>query len=246
MLISNQFTQYKQAIRSLPGGVALSKEHLLVGDFLMAQSGALHMYYAPHNEYIRDGARICVIGLTPGWSQMRVAMQTAKASLAEGLPDEEVCRRAKEAAAFAGTMRLHLIGMLDALELHRHLGVASCGELFGAQRDLLHTTSLLRYPVFVGARNYSGAHPPLLSNPFLTSAALDAQQELGWLPQALIIPLGKTVEQVLRLLVRQERLDAGRILWGFPHPSGANGHRQKQFAEQRETMRRMIETWFQR
>jgi hypothetical protein len=138
-------------------------------------------------------------------------------------------------------MRTHLIDMLDTLELHRYLGAGSCGDLFQDQHELLHTTSLLRFPVFVAGNNYNGTHPPLLTNPFLNQTALRSlQDELSLMNQPLIIPLGKNVEQVLQQLVADGMLDAGNCLWGFPHPSGANGHRHKQFASHQESMRNKI------
>jgi len=97
--------------------------------------------------------------------------------LEDGFSDEEICRKAKEAASFAGTMRIHLIDMLNALELHRHLNIASCGQLFQEYRELLHTTSLLRFPVFVSKKNYSGTAPNLIANRFLMNAALSVYFE---------------------------------------------------------------------
>ncbi|WP_028550613.1 uracil-DNA glycosylase family protein [Paenibacillus sp. UNC451MF] len=245
MYISNHFKKYKQAILRLPKDTVLTKEVLLVDDFLMERSGQLEMYYAPHNEYSNPSAKVVIVGLTPGWNQMRIAMQEARFGLEEGISDEEVCRKAKEAARFAGTMRNELIRMLDALELHRYLTILSCGALFHEQQRLLHSTSLLRYPVFVSKNNYSGTHPNLLSSEFLLKTALSFMlEELKPMKQALIIPLGKRVEDVLQLLVREGRLDAEQCLWGFPHPSGANGHRHKQFAYHQEAMRNRIKALF--
>lgn len=241
MLISSHLNKYKQTILGLPEDKMLSKAELLASDLLMKRSGLLEMYYAPHNEYVNPAAKVVIIGITPGWTQMRIALQAAKAGLKAGLSDEAVCRLAKEAAGFAGTMRTHLIDMLDALELHRYLGAGSCGDLFQDQHELLHTTSLLRFPVFVAGNNYNGTHPPLLTNPFLNQTVLRSlQDELSLINQPLIIPLGKNVEQVLQRLVADGMLDARDCLWGFPHPSGANGHRHKQFASHQESMRNKI------
>jgi hypothetical protein len=243
LLISNHLKRFKQAMLSLPKDKTLSKEDLLVDDFLMERIGKLEMYYAPHNEYINPSAKVVIIGLTPGLTQMRIAMQEAKVGLEEGLSDEEVCRKAKEAARFAGTMRIHLIDMLNALDLHRHLNIPSCGELFQEHRVLLHTTSLLRFPIFVAKKNYNGTHPNLISNQCLKKAALmSVSEELKIMKQALIIPLGKMVERVLHLLVQAGELDAEQCLWGFPHPSGAKGHRQKQFARHQLNMKNKIKT----
>ncbi|WP_449599293.1 hypothetical protein [Paenibacillus sp. Marseille-Q9583] len=210
MLISNHLQQYKAALLSLPKGTVLSKDDLQVDKLLMKRSGKLEMYYAPHNEYINPSAKVIIIGLTPGFTQMRIAIQEAVIGLKAGLLDEEVCRKAKEAARFAGSMRSTLIHMLDTLGLHQYLNLTSCDQLFQKQQTNLHTTSLLRFPVFVEKKN-------------------------------LIIPLGKTVEGMLQLMVSEGKLDDHRCLWGFPHPSGANGHRFKQFASQQENMTKTLQ-----
>lgn len=241
MLLSNYLHQYKSAILSLPKGTVLTKEDLQVDKLLMERNGKVEMYYAPHNEYINPSAKMIIIGLTPGFTQMGLAIQEAIIGLEAGLPDEEVCRTAKEAARFAGSMRNTLIHMLDTLKLHQHLNLTSCEELFQQQQTILHTSSLLRFPVFVDKKNYSGTQPKLLSNSFLRAQALSSlREELNILSRALIIPLGKTVESILQLLVSAGELDKQRCLWGFPHPSGANGHRYKQFASHQEQMMKIL------
>jgi hypothetical protein len=62
--------------------------------------------------------------------------------------------------------------------------------------------------------------------------------------EPLIIPLGKTVEDVLKSLVEADLVNPRHCLFGFPHPSGANGHRRKQFMESRAEMARVIEGFF--
>lgn len=241
MLLSTYLQQYKSAILSLPKGTVLTKEDLQVEKLLMERNGKVEMYYAPHNEYINPSAKVIIIGLTPGFTQMGIAIQEAIISLEAGLSDEEVCRTAKEAARFAGSMRNTLIHMLDTLKLHQHLNLTSCEELFQQQQTILHTSSLLHFPVFVDKKNYSGAQPKLLSNSFLRAQALSSlREELNILSRTLIIPLGKTVESILQLLVSAGELDKQRCLWGFPHPSGANGHRYKQFASQQEQMVKIL------
>lgn len=247
MHFSTQLQRYKQAILSLPKGTVFIKEELLTDPFLVDREGKLEMYYAPHNEYVNPSAQVVIVGLTPGWAQMRIAIQEARMGLEEGLSDEDVCRRAKEAARFAGTMRTELIRMLDALELHRHLNIFSSEALFHVDQKLLHSTSLLRYPVFVDMKNYSGTNPNLLSSPFLMEKVLASMKdELEIMNHALVIPLGKRVEDVLQLLVEKGKLNAEQCLWGFPHPSGANGHRHKQFALQKEAMSKRLESYFGR
>lgn len=60
---------------------------------------------------------------------------------------------------------------------------------------------------------------------------------------ALLIPLGKTVEQVFHKLFREGKLANHYCLFGFPHPSGANGHRKKQFLEQKNSLIASVKEW---
>ncbi|MBE1443774.1 hypothetical protein [Paenibacillus sp. OAS669] len=245
MPFPTQLQRYKQAILSLPKDTVLTKGELLTEEFLVDRDGKLEMYYAPHNEYRTPSAAVAIVGLTPGWAQMRIAIQEARIGLEEGLPDAEICKRAKDAARFAGTMRSELIRMLDALELHHHLQIPSCESLFQEHQELLHSTALLRYPVFTDKNNYSGTRPELMSNEFLRNHALSSiREEMDIMNRALVIPLGKRVEEVLQLLVNEGKLKGVQCLWGFPHPSGANGHRHQQFAEHQEAMRGKIEAYF--
>jgi hypothetical protein len=240
MSLSLHFQEYKEAMLTLPADRALTKEDLLTDKFLMNRHGSIETYYAPHNEYVNPAARVVIIGITPGFSQMRAAYQIARAGLAEGLPETEICKRAKEGASFAGSMRHNLVSMLDQLGLPDYLGLSTSGELFEQQRSLLHTTSLLRYPVFVNQRNYSGSAPDLLSSSYLWEMShLSILKELSLLErkeQALIIPLGIKVEAALSMLIREGKLTASQCLSGFPHPSGANGHRYSQFSARFKSM----------
>ncbi|PZE20162.1 uracil-DNA glycosylase family protein [Paenibacillus xerothermodurans] len=241
MLSSNLFTRYVPAITKLPLNQRLTKDDLLTEDFLLHQEGKISVYYAPHNEYINVLARVLIVGITPGWNQMELAFRKARGYLEQGLPYEEICKKVKADARFAGSMRSNLIEMLNALELHRWLGVTSCDALFKGEGELLHTTAMLKYPVFVDRRNYTGHQPPLLSHAYLKEQAYQSlQTEATLLDRPLIIPLGKTVESVLHLLAAEDVIRTEQCVWGFPHPSGANGHRLKQFEQSFDSMKSII------
>ncbi|SDS90194.1 hypothetical protein SAMN05444162_2561 [Paenibacillaceae bacterium GAS479] len=98
---------------------------------------------------------------------------------------------------------------------------------------MIHTTSVLPCPVFRDGTNYSGHQPPISRNPFLLETAVrHMTDELNQLEQPpLLVPLGKAVEDVLRVLQERGLMREEQVLWGFPHPSGANGHRHAQFRE---------------
>ena len=63
-------------------------------------------------------------------------------------------------------------------------------------------------------------------------------------PDALIIPLGKSVEEVLNDMVEDKILKKEQCLFGFPHPSGANGHRKAQFEQNKSNLLTIVENYF--
>jgi len=128
--------------------------------------------------------------------------------------------------------------MLDALNLPNFLGIHSSSDLFCKDNSLLHSTSVIRYPVFIGTQNYTGNNPRLVKSPFLMRFTRQILvPELESIPNAVIVPLGKSVEEVLTILAAEKRIRPGCWLSGFPHPSGANGHRVRQFNENRASLK---------
>ncbi|MCS7463881.1 hypothetical protein N0M98_27620 [Paenibacillus doosanensis] len=235
--------EYEERIRALPPGRPLTKTDLFTPDFLLSGQGDLEMYYAPHNEYVQTGARLLIVGITPGWTQMELAFRQARDALQAGMPLAEAARSAKLAARFSGSMRSNLTGMLDQLGLKEALGLSSCAELFeGPHEKLLHTTSLLRYPLFRRGSNYTGHTPRLDKSAYLMKLVRGAfPRELALLGQPLlVIPLGQTVEAALALLEAEGSIPHQACLRGFPHPSGANGHRHKQLEEHLDSLRRQV------
>ncbi|ACT01659.1 conserved hypothetical protein [Paenibacillus sp. JDR-2] len=245
MRVDSKFEQYEGFIRALPLKTCYRPNDLLVPELFMQREGPIEMYYAPHNDYGNPQASIMIVGITPGWTQMEVAIRTANQSMFMNKSVQEICKEAKMAARFAGSMRNNLIQMLNELNLPAFCGIADSKELFEEECPLLHTTSLLRYPVFINKKNYNGHSPELSKNAFLRNFAYQSiMSELQTLNNApLIIPLGKTVEKMFSLLLTENKIKEKQILWGFPHPSGANGHRLKQFEQSRKQMLEIIRNY---
>lgn len=160
------FDVFAPSIRALPNRERLNKDDLLTSEFRLYHDERLAVYYAPF-DYVNEGAKVAVVGITPGWTQMEIAHRSASRDLRAGLVSEEALRRAKQWASFAGSMRKNLVAMLDDLGLPACLGVKSTETLFAEDHALLHTTSMIRYPVFVKGRNYAGHSP----NPLKTAIA---------------------------------------------------------------------------
>jgi len=178
--------------------------------------------YAPFDHVNRD-ARVVIVGITPGRQQMELAVKAARDALASGASREEALARAKVHASFGGQMRKNLVKMLDAVGVNSWLGVETTASLWGEDAGLAHFTSAIRYPVFVEGGNYTGSNPRLGRTPQLFSmSAKWLAEEIEALPEALFVPLGDVVDEVLAEVGRRRGLGSDRILTGLPHAAGSN------------------------
>lgn len=231
---------YKPAIMKLPIKDKYTKEELLTEDFLIEKENNIEIYYAPHNEYINPKAKILIVGITPGFVQMNTAISTARKELEYSNDIEEIQYKCKVAGRFSGSLRKNIISMLDEIKLNEILNIDSCSELFGKKDYLMHTVSLIPYPVFVKKQNYTGHTPKLLKSSFLMryiyNNFIDEIHKLENFENILLIPLGKAVEEVLLKLSEEKLITEKQILRGFPHPSGANVNRLVQLEENKENM----------
>jgi hypothetical protein len=236
------FGRYRDQIATLPRG-ALTRDVLLDGRFRLHQGAGFAVHYAPF-DHVNRRARIVLVGLTPGWQQMRLAFETARDQLRAGADEERTLWTVKQQASFAG-MRSRLVQWLDGIGVGAALGLTTAGELFDARAELLHTTSVVRYPVLTGTDlgNWSGGRPAI-SEPALSGIVRDAlAPELAAIGDALVVPLGVTVEKGLRALAAGGQLDPARSLFGFPHPSGLNAQGLGRYREQQPRLRRQVASW---
>ncbi len=233
------FHKYRDSILRLQ---KIEKSSIFSNDFLLCDDSDLKVYYSPHNEYINCSARIVIIGITPGWRQTYLAFQTAKTGLDKEESDERICFQCKMKARFEGTMRSNLVAMLDELGLQHRIGLPSCADLFLTDNNLLHTTSIIKYPCLYRDKNYGGHTPPIMDSHILRNYVENSfLEELCCIENgALVIPLGVAVETVFRDIGIHRILPQGEILWGFPHPSGLNAHRFFQFNRNRENLLQTI------
>ena len=239
---------YKDIIKKLPLKDKYTKEELLTEDFLLDKENNIEVYYAPHNEYINSEAKIFIIGITPGFQQMSTAIAMARKELEYNNNIEEMQYKCKVAGRFSGSLRKNIISMLDEIRLKNVLHLNSCSELFGKKDYLLHTVSLIPYPVFVKKQNYTGHTPKLIKSEFLMKYIynnfINELRQLDDYRDVLLIPLGKAVEEVLDKLEKEGYIDNKQILRGFPHPSGANVNRLNQLEENKEGLIKFIEDKF--
>ncbi|MEO0375782.1 MAG: uracil-DNA glycosylase family protein [Cyanobacteria bacterium P01_A01_bin.17] len=247
------FEAYAASVQTLATTETLSKAQLLIPRFHLHSEGQLEIYYAPLG-YVRTEAKVALVGLTPGWQQMELSYRLAAELIVNpdtGQDTQWVMSEIKRRMSFAGPMRRNLLKMLDELGFAEGMGLTSSSAIFEDQADLVHTTSALRYPVFyrnghIGSlRNYTGHNPKMLSRDIQIQMVEQLLgKELSQLSQALIIPMGEGATQAVRRLVEIDVIDEGQCLFGFPHPSGANGHRHRQFAAHRQRLKDKLHAWF--
>lgn len=119
--------------------------------------------------------------------------------------------------------------------------IKSISELFNKNNYLVHTSYVLRYPIFKNGENYTGYNPSILkTNILLNQINTMLVDELNYLENAIIIPLGKSVSEILKYLSNTSKINNKLILFDFPHPSGANGHRKSQFEQNKNFFKEII------
>ena len=187
----------------------------------------LTCFYAPF-EYVNTNAKLIIVGITPGRTQMNRSINSLKLALASDEPMEQALRSVKQTASLSGTMRPRLVEMLNRLGYADKLGITCCSTLWAEHNDLVHFCSVLKYPIFVDGKDYCG-QPNLFKVPQLEDLLFEqfVKDIQSIHPNAHIVPLGEMVADVLNQLDHDNHLPHhlprfdGRVI-SPPHPSGAN------------------------
>jgi len=208
----------------------IDKKSVVSKDFLVNKDGNIEIYYAPF-DYINSKAKIVIVGITPGLQQMLQSYEVIN----QGKSLKEV----KDLSSFKGSMRTGLIKYLDELKINDILKIKSCESLFNKDSKYLHTTSLVKYPVFDKGKNYSGANI-LKKKILLDFIEKNFLEELKTFKKSIIIPLGNTVSSTIEYLNNKYNLKLACFLKGFPHPSGANARKNIQFKENKRNMKLLL------
>ena len=220
-------SKFLNQIRSLK---KINKSTITNKNFLIKREDNIEIYYAPF-DYINSKAKIMIVGITPGLQQMLQSFEAVN----EGRSLKEV----KDLSSFKGSMRTTLIKYLDELNINKKLRIKSCESLFNINSKYLHSTSLIKYPVFDKGKNYSGSG--LLKKKILLDF-LEAHfvKELKKLDKTIIVPLGNTVSSTIDYLNNEFKLNLKCFLKGFPHPSGLNVRKDIQFKENKTRMLKLL------
>jgi len=191
----------------------------------------LTCYYAPF-EHVNEKAKIIIVGITPGRTQMNRALNALKHSMDDtheiNQTTDTAFKTVKRLASLSGSMRPRIIAMLNRLGYAKLLGIKCCSTLWTEDNHLVHFCSVLKYPVFVTGTDYCG-QPKLFNTSKLVRLLLE-----GFLhdmktinPEAVIVPLGKMVADVLTTLhqnghIHHKLTTFENKVVAPPHPSGAN------------------------
>jgi hypothetical protein len=225
--------------------VALPTDDVRVPELLLWEERDLTVYYAPW-DWVNIKAKVMLVGITAGLYQAMVATRETKRCLQKGMSNEEALRCADAAASFSGPMRSNLITMLDGIGLQRALGIQSSAQLFTTHHYLAAHVSAIDYPLFVRGRNYAGGSPRLGDHPTLAALVVASLgPRVAMVRDAIVIPLGKAAQEGVQILVDRDLIDPRRCLFGFPHPSGANGWRLRQYQERGAELRQQVQRAFE-
>lgn len=206
----------------------IEEDSSLDGALCMLKAGSLQVDYAPF-DHINSGAKLVLVGLTPGRQQARNSLIEANRQLAMGSSLEVSAHTAKQTASFSGPMRANLVALLNSVGIATLLGLSSTHELFDNRPDLVHFTSALRYPVYINGKNWSGAPAALKTPALLAMVEKLLLREVEQFPTAVFVPLGSKATEILLWCFRALGKSPGNVLEGLPHPSGANAERISYF-----------------
>ena len=220
----------KKLLKQIISLKIINKTTVTNKNFLIKRDNNIKIYYAPF-DYINSKAKIMIIGITPGLQQMVQSF--------EAVNNGRTLKEVKDLSSFKGSMRTTLIKYLDALKINKKLRIKSCESLFNINSRYLHSTSLIKYPVFDKGKNYSGSN--LLKKKILLDfLETHFVKELKKLDKTIIVPLGNTVSSTIDYLNDKFNLKLKYFLKGFPHPSGLNVRKDVQFKENKIRMMKLI------
>ena len=167
----------------------IRSDSTLGGKLIIEHAGNLEVSYAPF-EHIQRGARIVIVGITPGKLQATNALCEVRRHLLAGADQTSALAAAKVYASFSGGMRANLVQMLDYIGVARWLGIPSTDTLWTTHNGLAHFTSALRYPVFFNGKNFNGQLDMTKSPPLSSLLDQCLGEEAAALPDAIWVPAG--------------------------------------------------------
>lgn len=185
-------------------------------------------------EYVNPAAKLVVVGITPGNTQVAGTYETLRRMAASGEPKVSVLRAIKRENSFGGkSMQPNLLKMLRHFEFEKLLGIEDVAELWGKSHHLFQATSVVPNAAFKWAKKkgvegwqpFAGSFAdvqrvPMLRNEF-ESVFLKSVQTMN--SGALYLGLGPTPHEALQYCVDKSLIRPEQFLGSFPHPSSSGG-----------------------
>lgn len=216
-----EFDHYRPIIESLPTGTRTSDK------LILGETAKHRLYYVPF-AHENLGAKLVVVGITPGPNQLELAIQAVHAW--RGHPAAKVQLEAKKLASFGSpNMRPNLIRMLAHFEVARRLGIASEGDLWGRDFEMFQATSVVSHAAFwlkKGGKEemFNGDFSEVMRSPLLYESFekrfLPLVSRMN--PSAVWIALGRTPRAALEWCADKGMLRSDQIA-AFAHPSRLAG-----------------------
>ena len=226
----NSIKAYHDAINSISqrDDRSLPVKDLLIWEDKLKK---LTCYYAPF-EHVNPQAKIIIVGITPGRTQMNRALNALKYTMDNSHDVNQtidtIFKTVKKHASLSGSMRPRTVAMLNRLGYAKLLGIKCCSTLWGDDNHLVHFCSVLKYPVFVTGADYCGQLKLFNTSKLVQLLFEEFVQDMRAInPKAVIVPLGAMVADVLNTLqhnghILQRLTTFENKVIAPPHPSGAN------------------------
>lgn len=193
--------------------------------FWLGQDGRYLLHYIPF-EYVNRSARLVIVGITPGNTQLELAYANAQELLRAGTSHDEILCEVKKVGAFGGaSMRPNLLKMLRHFRFDALLGIDDIAALWGQNAHLLHSTSVVPHAAFKAGARFNGSFDEIMRVPLLKQCFMDcfvpSAAEMD--PDAVFIALGPCPQAALEWCVGNGVLQRRQVLGAFCHPSSAGG-----------------------
>jgi hypothetical protein len=204
----------------------LGKEGISSAELNLGHDGQYGLQYIPFEHVNRD-ARLVIVGITPGNTQLQLAYTCAQALLRKGFGESDILIEAKKAGAFGGaSMKPNLLKMLRHFRFEKLLGIADADMLWGEHAELLNCTSVLPHAAFKDGKPFNGSFQEIMKTPLLRQCFMD--YFIGALPlfhpDALFVALGPCPQAALEWCAGEGLIQHRQVLGAFCHPSSAGGN----------------------
>lgn len=164
---SYQFTNFFENLRKL-GAAGVGKP-----EFVLGRSGKYELQYIPF-EHVNTDAKLVIVGITPGTTQLNLAYAAAQLLLKKGLPESKIVWEVKKVGAFGGpSMKPNLLKMLRHFHFDKLLGIQDVESLWGKDAELLHSTSVVPHAAFRNRDMFNGSFSEVMASPLLKECFLD-------------------------------------------------------------------------